>query len=84
MAVLTVSLDQALACHRSGDLRRAEQLYRQLLQGEPADADAWHLLGDALRVQGKLAEAVAAYRQALRLRPDAAEAHYGLGLCLTG
>jgi Flp pilus assembly protein TadD len=35
-----------------------------------------------LRKQGKLAEAVACYRQALRLKPDLPEAHYNLGAAL--
>ena len=36
-------------------------------------------LGNALRSQGKLDEAVAAYREAIRLKPDFAEAHVRLG-----
>jgi len=33
----------------------------------------------ALKAQGKLDEAVAAYREAIRLKPDNAEAHFNLG-----
>ena len=33
--------------------------------------------------QGKLDEAVAEYRAAIRLKPDYAEAHYNLGIALT-
>jgi predicted O-linked N-acetylglucosamine transferase (SPINDLY family) len=35
----------ALGHHQAGDLPRAEGLYRQILQADPAHADAWHLLG---------------------------------------
>jgi tetratricopeptide (TPR) repeat protein len=39
-------------------------------------------LGSTLRAQGKLAEAVAAFKEAIRLKPDFPEAHYNLGLSL--
>jgi predicted O-linked N-acetylglucosamine transferase (SPINDLY family) len=39
-------------------------------------------LGAALKELGKLGEAVAAYRQAIRLKPDLAEAHSNLGVAL--
>ena len=39
-------------------------------------------LGVALRDQGKLEEAVAEFRTAIRLNPDYAEAHYNLGFAL--
>ena len=39
-------------------------------------------LGDALRDLGHLVEAVAAASQAIRMKPDFAEAHSNLGLAL--
>jgi tetratricopeptide (TPR) repeat protein len=65
--------------HQAGDLARAEAIYRQVLQAEPAHAGAWFLLGLACRGRGALGEAEAAYRQALRLRPDFLEARNNLG-----
>ena len=40
-------------------------------------------LGNALKDQGKLAEAVASYQRALALKPDYAKAHSNLGIALT-
>ena len=40
-------------------------------------------LGNALQAQGKLDEAVAAYRRAIGIKPDYAEAHSNLGNALT-
>jgi serine/threonine protein kinase/Tfp pilus assembly protein PilF len=45
--------------------------------------DAQHYeLGKRLQDQGKLAEAIAEYREAIRLRPDFAKAHVALGIIL--
>src|SRR5262249_12038893 len=38
--------------------------------------------GMVLRAQGRVVEAIAGYREALRLRPDHAEAHNNLGVAL--
>ncbi len=39
-------------------------------------------LGNALKAQNKLDDAIAAYRDAIRLKPEYAEAHTTLGLAL--
>jgi predicted O-linked N-acetylglucosamine transferase (SPINDLY family) len=63
----------AMYHHRAGQLGRAAEIYRQILQIEPAHVDALHLLGIAAQQLGRLDEAVASYRQAASLRPrDAA------------
>jgi predicted O-linked N-acetylglucosamine transferase (SPINDLY family) len=48
----------------------------------PDDAAAHFNLGQALRQEGRLAEATASYREAVRLRPDFALAHNTLGIAL--
>jgi protein O-GlcNAc transferase len=45
-------------------------------------AEAHSNLGNALTAQGKLDEAVAAYRQAIRIKPDYAKAFSNMLLCL--
>jgi tetratricopeptide (TPR) repeat protein len=42
----------------------------------------WQLLGDVRLNLGKAQEAVAAYQNALKLAPNVAEAHFGLGNAL--
>ncbi len=49
---------------------------------QTADAVAHINLGIALGNQGKLEEAIAAYREAIRLKPDYADAHNNLGIAL--
>lgn len=74
----------ALACGhlQGGDLKLAEQLLRQALQGDRQHADAWHLLGVVCSQQGRWAEAVTCYGNALESQPCFGEAHYHLGNAL--
>ena len=50
--------------------------------GEPAELDALAALAQREQCAGRLAEADAAYRKILALRPDIAEAHNNLGIIL--
>src|SRR5260370_8018454 len=70
--------DQARAAQRANQPRQAEQLYRQILEGDPNQANAWQGLGEVLQAQARPAEAVNAYQNAVRLPPASAEARYPL------
>jgi len=43
--------------------------------------DAHYNWGNALALQGKLAESILHYQQALQIKPDYADAHFKLGQC---
>jgi predicted O-linked N-acetylglucosamine transferase (SPINDLY family) len=62
----------ALQFHRAGDLDHAEALYRRLLQADPTNPEAWHLLGVLATQRGHPRQALEYIGKALRLRPDAA------------
>ena len=67
---------------RPGEVRRGR---RRIPRGDPAQARprlAHANLGIAIKHQGKPDEAVAAYREAIRLQPDLAEDHAYLGNAL--
>jgi tetratricopeptide (TPR) repeat protein len=114
--VISDTLATALKLQETGDLARAEQLYRQVLEIEPAqgqalralggiayrqgrhgEAVAWlrqavteqsdpvlqNNLGAACRAAGRIPEAETCYRQALRLKPDFAEAYNNLANVMT-
>jgi protein O-GlcNAc transferase len=49
-----------------------------LLEQQPTDAVAWHMKGDAYKKLGDIDTAISAYNQALRLKPDFAQACYAL------
>lgn len=69
-----------LETHRPND----ELNMRQSLAAAAPEAEEAQLhLGDALRSQSRYAEALAAYREAVRLKPSYAEAHINMGVTLT-
>jgi tetratricopeptide (TPR) repeat protein len=49
----------------------------------PESADLHNVLGSALAASGNFEEAIAEFREALRLDPDSATAHWNLGRALT-
>jgi len=79
MASLAEAMRIAVSHHRAGRLAVAEDLYRRILDVEPAHADAWHLWGMAAHGQGRHAEAVERIRRAIALQPHTAVYHSNLG-----
>jgi tetratricopeptide (TPR) repeat protein len=77
------ALDMALAMHRRGRLREAEQAYRDILRVDPGNAAALHYLGVVLTRTGRPDEAIAAIQAAIELKPGSAEAHNDLGIALS-
>lgn len=65
--------------HQSGDLRGAEQVYRQVLQVAPANENAWCFLGMSCHDQARYDDAVQAYGRALEIRADFPVALSNLG-----
>jgi tetratricopeptide (TPR) repeat protein len=76
--------EQAVGAHRGGDLARAEQLYRQLLQIAPASYAGLHMLGVLRAQQGDPEEALALIGHALAQQPGAADALFNQGRVLKG
>jgi len=77
-------LERALGHHAAGRLAEAEALYDQILQADPNQHDALHLLGVIAHQVGKHEIAVDLIGKALAIKPDHAEAHHNLGNALTG
>jgi len=72
------SLPTALALHEAGKMPAAAQLYQQILQREPQNADALHLFGVLRHQQGDHAKAIELIGRAVVLRPNAAVLHANL------
>lgn len=75
-------LAAAVRHHQAGQLREAEQLYRQILRGNPAHADALHLLGVIGCQMGHAAPAVDYIGRAIALAPRNPVYHSNLGNAL--
>jgi tetratricopeptide (TPR) repeat protein len=72
-------LAQAMRSYQEGSFANAEEVSRQALEEDPRQAEAHYLLGLALKRQGRLADAVASFQQAIYCRPDFPEAYRELG-----
>ena len=73
---------EAVLAHQRGSLARAEKLYRLVLQAQPDNFAAMHLLGTLLHQRGKPDAAVPLLESAIRLNPHDAEMHNNLGIAL--
>jgi tetratricopeptide (TPR) repeat protein len=71
-------LRDAISSHQAGDLAKAASLYQTILESEPANAEAMHLLGVLNHQQGAHARAVELMGRAVALRPNAAAFHANL------
>ena len=82
-SALTASfLQQAVALHQQGLLEPAQALYRQVLELDPVQFDALHLLGVIARQQGDAPTAIALISRAIAIDGAQAKAHCNLGVAL--
>ncbi len=77
----------ALECLKIGLIQQkkyaeAEAYWRQMIQKNPKDADAYAGLGEILREQGRLSESVTVCRQALKIESENNNIFHSL-LCVT-
>ena len=84
MPQLTIqqAFELAIQHHRSGGLREAEALCRQILAAQPGHGEALHMLGMVAFADGRPAEAAALLRQATDANPQSAECQSHLGVVL--
>ncbi len=79
VAAVVVIVLGALTWQRCLVFRNQETLFRDNLLHNPLAWIAHNNLGSALLLEGRVSDAVGHYEQALRLKPDFAEAQYNLG-----
>lgn len=75
-------LQEAMRLHESGDLDAAGARYRAMLQTEPRNPEAMHLLGLIAHQRGEHASAVVQIGAAIALQADRAVFHLNLGNAL--
>ena len=69
-------LDRAINCHQRGQLPKAEQFYRRILQADSDHFEAQHLLGVLRAQQRRNQEALILLAGALKSKPDDADVLY--------
>ncbi len=78
------ALDIAMQHHNAGELNKAELIYQQLLQNNPNNPDALHLLGVIGFQVGQFEEAEKLITRGIAIKPDMDEAHNNLANVLEG
>jgi predicted O-linked N-acetylglucosamine transferase (SPINDLY family) len=78
------TLDTAWQLFQEGKWQQAERLYLQVLEAEPQQVDALHLLGVIASQTGRESRAIDCLQAVLRLQPALAAAHYNLAVLLAG
>lgn len=73
------ALTKAFLLHQQNQLDAAAAAYFEVLEEEPNNADALHLLGVVLKAQGDLPSAERLIRKALSVRSKFPAAYYNLG-----
>lgn len=76
---LEAQLHQAARLHQSGELQKAERLYRSILQQAPRHPFALNYLGILASQTGRREDAVDLMKRAIEIDPTQASFHYNLG-----
>ncbi|MCH7989903.1 MAG: glycosyltransferase family protein [Planctomycetes bacterium] len=76
----TQSLHNALKLHHSGELDRAERIYREILRVDPQHADALHYLGVTFHQRNENEKAVETIRRAIAVNRNVSQYHCNLGI----
>ena len=78
------SLHSAITLHQQGQLGQAEAIYRQLLNIDPKNADALHLIGLIAHQTGNHQSAVDLIGNAIEVNPNVANYYSNLATALIG
>jgi tetratricopeptide (TPR) repeat protein len=77
-----IALQLALCLHSLGELAAARAELEPILASNAASANLWFAYGLICQDSHDTVTAITAYRRALQLSPELAEAHVNLGICL--
>jgi len=80
----TFETDRAEATAKPGKATQPDLAALRLRAEQSRSSDAWRELGDALVLWGepaRIEDAIDAYTQAIKIKPDDGDAHFRLGVC---
>ena len=78
-SLMKPSLEKAISLHQQGKLLQAEAIYRKLLEADPRNPDAFHLLGVIANQTGHLQGAIDLIGRAIEINPYQASYYSNLG-----
>jgi len=76
----STDLNYAMELHRAGRLDEAAAIYKSVLESDPQNSEALHLLGVIASQSGKAGEAVALISKAIAINPNQAQYYDNLGV----
>jgi len=79
---VAAALDSAVQHHKAGRLARARELYAAVLEAQPKNFNALHLLGVLARHEGDLSASIRLISEALAIAPTFAVMYANLGVAL--
>lgn len=77
---IEIELNKAVSYHQSGQLHKAQEIYKKILQHVPNHSDSLHLLGLIAHQTGENDRAADLITKAIRILPDDPNYHNSLGL----
>lgn len=77
-------IDQGIRLHQKGNVTEAAAIYKGILESDPENSEANHLLGVACLDTGNYAGAIPFLEKALSINPSPALYHYNLGNAFLG
>lgn len=80
--LIPTALEAAILLHKAGRLRKAEEIYRRILDLQPKHADAMHLLGVVEHQLGNHLQAINLIRHATEILPTVGLFHNNFGKAL--
>src|SRR6266567_3024302 len=83
MTQLERTIEGGFDLHAAGKLEEAEQVYRDVLRGQPRNAVALHLLGVLLYQANRFDAAVESIEAAIAIDSQSAEFHTSLGMAMS-
>jgi tetratricopeptide (TPR) repeat protein len=72
MKLMDETLAEGIACHQQGEVVKAVDIYRRILEEEPEHADALHLLGVCAMQLGQFDQSIELIGRALEIQPGTA------------
>jgi len=72
---------EGIRCYQTGDVAQSKQIFQQVLQINPEDPDALHLLGVMARDEGHYQQGIDLITRAIKVLPREANFYNNIGIC---